>query len=72
MEVVSPTSVAAPCRLEETAMAITSGTGEIFSCFATASPTGATISTVATLSTKAEITPANRPSTTAAHRASRT
>ena len=31
IEVVSPTSVAAPCRLEATDMAITDGTGEILS-----------------------------------------
>ena len=60
MEVVSPTSVAAPWRLEETAMLISIPTGLIFSFLQTARPTGATIRTVATLSMKAEMTPANR------------
>ena len=67
MEVVSPTSVAAPCRLEETAMEISIATGEIPSFFAIARPTGAIISTVATLSTKAETTPANSDIATATH-----
>ena len=67
MEVVSPTRVAAPCRFEDTAMAMITGTGLVFSFFATASPTGATISTVATLSTKAEMMPENRLSATTAH-----
>jgi len=58
--VVSPTKVAAPCRFEETAIAITLGTGDIFSFFAMVTATGATIKTVATLSTKAEIIPANK------------
>ena len=58
IDVVSPTRVAAPCRLEETAMDRIMGTGEIFSFLQTAIPTGATMRTVATLSTKAEITPA--------------
>ncbi len=66
--VVSPTSVAAPCRLEDTAMAISTGTGEILSLREIASPTGATISSVATLSTKALTTPANRLSAVTAHR----
>ena len=65
--VVSPTMVAAPCKLEDTAMAISTGTGEIFSFREMASPTGATISTVATLSTKALMTPANSASTDTAH-----
>ena len=60
IEVVSPTSVAAPCRLEETAIHRTMATGEIFSFLQMASATGATITTVATLSMKAEIRPANR------------
>ena len=60
MEVVAPTSVAAPCRLEDTAMERIMGTGEIFSCLQTARPTGAIISTVATLSIKADTAPANR------------
>ena len=48
-------------------MAISTGTGEIPSFLAMARPTGATISTVATLSTKALITPANRASAVTAH-----
>ena len=64
---VSPTRVAAPCRLLDTAMAMMSGIGLVLSCLATARPTGATISTVATLSTKAEIRPEKIDSTTAAH-----
>ena len=59
MLVVSPTRVAAPWRLEETEMAMSSGTGEILSFLAIARPTGATIRRVATLSTKALTTPAN-------------
>ena len=39
MDVVSPTSVAAPCRLEETAMQMSSATGEIFSFLAMDSAT---------------------------------
>ena len=60
MEVVSPTSVAAPCRLEETAIARSIDTGLIFSFLHIASPTGAIINTVATLSIKAETAPAKR------------
>ena len=67
MLVVSPTIVAAPCKLEETAMAINTGTGDIFSFLDMASPTGATIRTVATLSTKALIIPANNARTVTAH-----
>ena len=67
MLVVSPTIVAAPCRLEETAMAINTGTGEIFSFLEIANPTGATISTVATLSTNALTIPANSANTVTAH-----
>ena len=67
MLVVSPTSVAAPCRLEDTAMAMITGTGEIFSLRAMARPTGATMSTVATLSTNALMTPAKSASTHTAH-----
>ena len=48
-------------------MAISTGTGEIFSFLEIASPTGATISTVATLSTNALTTPANSASTVTAH-----
>ena len=67
MLVVSPTRVAAPCRLEETAMEMRTGTGEILSLRAMARPTGATMSTVATLSTKALMTPAKRASIHTAH-----
>ena len=67
MEVVSPTSVAAPCRFEETEMVISMGTGEVFSFLQIASATGAIISTVATLSTKALTAPAKRLMDTAAH-----
>ena len=48
-------------------MAISTGTGEIFSLREIARPTGATISTVATLSTNALMTPANSASTVTAH-----
>ena len=41
-------------------MARMGATGEIFSFLAMATPTGASISTVATLSTKADTRPANR------------
>ena len=67
MDVVSPTSVAAPCRLLDTAIEMIMGTGLVLIFFATASPTGATMSTVATLSTNAEIRPENRLSATMAH-----
>ena len=67
MLVVSPTRVAAPWRLEETAIEIRTGTGEIFSLREMARPTGATIRTVATLSTKALITPAKRARAQTAH-----
>ena len=67
MAVVSPTRVAAPCRLELTAMPMMKGTGLVLSFLQISRATGATISTVATLSTKAEITPANSDSATAAH-----
>ena len=67
MAVVSPTRVAAPCRLEDTAMPMMKGTGLVFSFLQICMATGATISTVATLSTKAEMTPENRDSATAAH-----
>ena len=59
IDVVSPTSVAAPCRFDETAIARIIGTGEIFSFLQIAIPTGATISTVATLSINAEMNPEN-------------
>ena len=48
-------------------MQISSGTGLVPSRVAIASATGATISTVATLSTNAEIKPANTDSATATH-----
>ena len=48
-------------------MEINTGTGEIFSFLEMASPTGATIKTVATLSTKALITPAKRAKAVTAH-----
>ena len=67
MDVVSPTSVAAPCRLDETAMQMRSATGDILSFFAIDSATGAIIRTVATLSTNADTTPANTDSATATH-----
>ena len=67
MLVVSPTKVAAPCRLLDTAMAMITGMGLVLIFLATARPTGATISTVATLSTKAEIRPLNRLRATMAH-----
>ena len=57
---VSPTRVAAPWRLEATEMAMMGETGEMFRRLLTTRATGATIRTVATLSTKAEISPANR------------
>ena len=60
---VSPTRVAAPWRLEETAMAMIMGTGLIFNRLEMAMATGATMRTVATLSTNA----ANRASITTAH-----
>ena len=59
IEVVSPTSVAAPWRFEETAIDSVIGTGDTSSLRQMASPTGATMSTVATLSTNAEINPEN-------------
>ena len=60
IEVVSPTKVAAPCKLEETAIARSMETGLIFSFLHIARPTGAIIRTVATLSIKAETAPAKR------------
>ena len=57
MEVVSPTSVAAPWRFDETAMLMIIGTGLILSFLQIARPTGATMRTVATLSMKAEMMP---------------
>ena len=53
--------------MEETEIAISTGTGEIFSLREMARPTGATISSVATLSTKALTTPAKRLSAVTAH-----
>ena len=66
MAVVSPTRVAAPCRLEDTAMLMIKGTGLVLSFLQISRAMGATISTVATLSTKAEMMPANRARATAA------
>ncbi|OQA24852.1 MAG: hypothetical protein BWY58_01569 [Chloroflexi bacterium ADurb.Bin344] len=43
------------------------GTGEIFNRFATVNAIGATIKTVATLSTKAEMIPANKAKLTMTH-----
>ena len=67
IDVVSPTSVAAPCRFDETEMQMSICTGEVLSCFATARPIGAIIRTVATLSIKAEIKPENSEISTTAH-----
>ena len=67
MEVVSPTRVAAPCKLDATAMAMMPGTGDISSFLERLSAMGATISTVATLSTNALTNPANRESAMIAH-----
>ena len=53
----SPIKVAVPCRLLDMAMAIIMFTGLISSFFANARAMGATIKTVATFSTKAEIKP---------------
>ena len=66
MAVVSPTRVAAPWRLEDTAMPMMKGTGLVLSFLQISKAMGATIRTVATLSTKAEMMPANRASATAA------
>ena len=57
IDVVSPTKVAAPCKLEATEMLIITGIGEIFSFLDIAKPIGASIKTVATLSINAETTP---------------
>ena len=65
--VVSPTKVAAPCKFDETAIAIIKGTGFVLSFLQISSATGAIISTVATLSTNAEMIPANKAIATAAH-----
>ena len=67
MDVVSPTRVAAPCRLDETAMLMMTGIGEIPSLLHIARPIGATMRTVATLSTKADMTPAKSVSMATAH-----
>ena len=53
-------------------MAMSTGTGEMCSLRAMARPTGATISTVATLSTKALMNPANSASIHTAQRTSGT
>ena len=67
MEVVSPTKVAAPCKLEDTAIAMMPGTGEMLSFLERLSAMGATMSTVATLSTNALTNPANSESAMIAH-----
>ena len=67
IEVVSPTSVAAPCRFEDTAMQRIMVTGEILSFLQMARPTGATISTVATLSMNAEMIPEKADMSTVTH-----
>ena len=64
---VSPTSVAAPCRFDDTAMAMIMPTGLIFCFLAMARAMGAIISTVATLSMKADTNPANSESMMTAH-----
>ena len=53
----SPTSVAVPWRFEERQMPRMNGTGETFNLRDTSNAIGATINTVATFSTKADITP---------------
>ncbi|OPZ66845.1 MAG: hypothetical protein BWY81_01644 [Firmicutes bacterium ADurb.Bin467] len=67
MLVVSPTSVAAPCKLLEIAMQMIAGTGEMPSFLQIASATGAIIRTVATLSTNADTKPANSEMATVIH-----
>ena len=64
MDVVSPTRVAAPCKLEETATVKTVLIGETLNLFAISRAIGATIKTVATLSIKAETSPENNASAT--------
>ena len=64
---MSPTSVAAPCKFDAIAIAIMLFTGDILSFLDIVSATGATIRTVATLSTKADITPAKSESAIIAH-----
>ncbi len=59
--------MAAPCRFDAIAMAITLGTGDISSFFEMVMATGATISTVATLSTNADIKPAKTERAIIAH-----
>lgn len=56
----SPIRVAVPWRLLETAMAIIIWTGFIFNFFARERAMGATIKTVATFSTNAEMNPVNK------------
>ena len=67
IEVVSPTSVAAPWRFEDTAMQMIDGTGEMLTFLQKARATGAIMSTVATLSTNAETIPAKSERQTIAH-----
>lgn len=63
----SPIKVAVPCRLLETAIAIIMFTGLILSLLAKDNAIGATIKTVATFSTKAEIMPVKRQIKSTAH-----
>jgi len=65
--VVSPTSVAAPCRLEAIAIETMLETGDIFNFLAIVKATGATMRTVATLSTNAEMMPAKSDRAMIAH-----
>ena len=55
----SPTSVAVPCRFEDKHIPRIKGTGETLSLRDTSNAIGATMSTVAIFSTKAEIIPLN-------------
>ena len=66
-DVVSPTNVANPWMLANTDTAITNGTGDILVFLAMSNAIGATISTVATLSTNAETIPANAANKMIAH-----
>ena len=66
-EVVSPVRVAAPSKLENIDMQIIGITGDILDFLATTRTIGAIIKTVATLSIKADTTPANTAKTTVIH-----
>ena len=63
---MSPTKVAAPCRFDETAMAMIKGTGLVLSFLHISRAMGAIIRTVATLSINAETIPAKSERATAA------